>query len=472
MLLSWLPADMTGKRLLDAGCGTGALAVEAARRGAHVVAIDVAPTLIALAGDRAPNDLGAGSHRVPCRRHARSRAWRVRSRGLDGRAHPLREERRGSRAGFARRAHERFDHLHLRAAHAVPRRDAFVGKIFPRSDRSPAIQPVAPAALERAIASSAGPRALGSGAQRSREARLLHFARHGVEAAMMLAHPSVVKLWTRVSTRLLPFADVASAELPLARLLRLSLFQVTVGMAMALMVGTLNRVMIVELGVRASIVALAIATPLIISPMRALIGFKSDHHRSAFGWRRVPYLWFGTLVQFGGLSIMPFALLLLTGDHDGPEWLGPAAAALSFLLVGAGMQTVQTAGLALATDLAPRESAPARRGADVCHAAGRHGRQRADLRPADGRLLAHQAGAGRAGRRARHHGRQRRRPVEAGAARSPARDLAAPRKPRSCRRGTPSFSPRARSAFSWPWASAPLHSACRTLCWSPMAARS
>ena len=117
---------------------------------------------------------------------------------------------------------------------------------------------------------------------------------------MMLAHPSVVKLWTRVSTRLLPFADVASAELPLARLLRLSLFQVTVGMAMALMVGTLNRVMIVELGVRASIVALAIATPLIISPMRALIGFKSDHHRSAFGWRRVPYLWFGTLVQFGG----------------------------------------------------------------------------------------------------------------------------------------------------------------------------
>jgi SAM-dependent methyltransferase len=33
-LLSWLPADMTGLRLLDAGCGTGALAVEAARRGA------------------------------------------------------------------------------------------------------------------------------------------------------------------------------------------------------------------------------------------------------------------------------------------------------------------------------------------------------------------------------------------------------------------------------------------------------
>jgi BCD family chlorophyll transporter-like MFS transporter len=175
---------------------------------------------------------------------------------------------------------------------------------------------------------------------------------------MMPAPASVVKLWTRVSTRMLPFADVATHDLPLGRLLRLSLFQITVGMAMALMVGTLNRVMIVELGVRASVVAFAIATPLIISPLRALIGFKSDHHRSAFGWRRVPYIWFGTLVQFGGLSIMPFALLLLGTDHDAPQWLGPAAAGLSFLLVGAGMQTVQTAGLALATDLAPEQARP------------------------------------------------------------------------------------------------------------------
>ncbi len=175
---------------------------------------------------------------------------------------------------------------------------------------------------------------------------------------MILAPPSVVKLWTRVSTRMLPFADVATQDLPLLRLLRLSLFQVTVGMAMALMVGTLNRVMIVEFGVRASIVAIAIATPLIISPLRPLIGFKSDHHRSAVGWRRVPYIWFGTLVQFGGLSIMPFALLLLGADHDAPDWLGPAAAGLAFLLVGAGMQTVQTAGLALATDLAPEHARP------------------------------------------------------------------------------------------------------------------
>ena len=62
-LLAWLPEDLTGRRLLDAGCGTGALAVEAARRGAQVVAVDVAPTLIELARERVPVDLGAGEVR-------------------------------------------------------------------------------------------------------------------------------------------------------------------------------------------------------------------------------------------------------------------------------------------------------------------------------------------------------------------------------------------------------------------------
>jgi magnesium-protoporphyrin O-methyltransferase len=60
-LLGWLPRDLTGRRVLDAGCGTGALAVEAARRGAEVVAVDVARNLVELACERAPTDLGAGS---------------------------------------------------------------------------------------------------------------------------------------------------------------------------------------------------------------------------------------------------------------------------------------------------------------------------------------------------------------------------------------------------------------------------
>ena len=53
-LLSWLPPSMAGQRLLDAGCGTGALSVCAALRGAHVVAIDLSPTLVQLARERQP----------------------------------------------------------------------------------------------------------------------------------------------------------------------------------------------------------------------------------------------------------------------------------------------------------------------------------------------------------------------------------------------------------------------------------
>jgi BCD family chlorophyll transporter-like MFS transporter len=69
----------------------------------------------------------------------------------------------------------------------------------------------------------------------------------------------------------------------------------------------------------------------------------------------------GTLVQFGGLAIMPFALLVLSGggqSASAPAWIGQASAALAFLLVGAGVHITQTVGLALATDLAPQESQP------------------------------------------------------------------------------------------------------------------
>lgn len=169
---------------------------------------------------------------------------------------------------------------------------------------------------------------------------------------------ALVRGWMQLGPRFLPFADAATAELPLGRLLRLSLFQVSVGMAAVLLIGTLNRVMIVELGVSATLVALMVALPLVFAPFRALVGFKSDHHRSVLGWRRVPYLWFGTLAQFGGLAIMPFALLILSGDTTGPVWVGQVAAALAFLLVGAGMHTTQTVGLALATDLAPEHARP------------------------------------------------------------------------------------------------------------------
>ena len=175
-----------------------------------------------------------------------------------------------------------------------------------------------------------------------------------------MSKPSLVTgFWNRLGTRWMPFADAATPELPMARLLRLSLFQVTVGMSVVLLIGTLNRVMIVELGVPAWLVAAMVSLPLVFAPFRALVGFRSDNHKSVLGWKRVPYIWFGTLLQFGGLAIMPFALLVLSGDvRGGPVIAGQIGAALAFLLVGAGLHTVQTTGLALATDLAPARAHP------------------------------------------------------------------------------------------------------------------
>jgi MFS transporter, BCD family, chlorophyll transporter len=168
----------------------------------------------------------------------------------------------------------------------------------------------------------------------------------------------VSTLWQTLGPRFLPFADAATDELPLGRLLRLSLFQVSVGMAIVLLTGTLNRVMIVELNVPTWLVGLMVSLPLLFAPFRALIGHRSDTHRSVLGWRRVPYIWFGTMMQFGGFAIMPFALILLSGESNSPAWIGQVGAALAFLLVGAGIHTTQTAGLALANDLAPEAARP------------------------------------------------------------------------------------------------------------------
>jgi magnesium-protoporphyrin O-methyltransferase len=142
-LLSWLPADLRGMRLLDAGCGTGALAIETARRGAVAVAIDLSPKLIGLAWDRAPSDLGKGS--------------------IDFRVGDLLDPSLG-RFDFvvamdslihyeARDMARVVTGLAQRTSSSVlftfaPRTAMLglmhsVGKLFPRGDRAPAIEPVA-----------------------------------------------------------------------------------------------------------------------------------------------------------------------------------------------------------------------------------------------------------------------------------------------------------------------------------------
>lgn len=171
----------------------------------------------------------------------------------------------------------------------------------------------------------------------------------------------LMRAWVNAGTRFLPFADAATPDLPLRRLLRLSLFQVSVGMALVMLIGTLNRVMIVELDVPAWLVGVMVSLPIIFAPFRALIGFRSDVHSSKLGWKRVPFIWKGTLLQFGGLAMMPFALLVLGGGGNASQhsvWFGRLGAGFAFLLVGAGLHMTQTVGLALATDLAPTESQP------------------------------------------------------------------------------------------------------------------
>ncbi len=141
-LLSWLPADLSGRRVLDAGCGTGALAVEAARRGADVVGIDVSPQLISIAVERAPREvhgrvqflsgdmldprLGKFDHIV----------------SMDVLIHYEADQIANAAAGLAERASQS---LIFTFAPGTPllRTARAIGQFFPKSDRSPSIIPVA-----------------------------------------------------------------------------------------------------------------------------------------------------------------------------------------------------------------------------------------------------------------------------------------------------------------------------------------
>ena len=282
---------------------------------------------------------------------------------------------------------------------------------------------------------------------------------------------SMARALQRVGPGFLPFADAATAELPMGRLLRLALFQVTVGMAAVLLIGTLNRVMIVELAVPAWIVAVMLSLPLIFAPFRALVGFRSDAHRSVLGWRRVPYIWFGTLLQFGGLAIMPFALLILSGDTTGPTWPGQVAAALAFVMVGAGLHTTQTVGLALATDLAPAHARPrvvallcAMLLAGMVVSAVAFGLLLADFSAL--RLIKVIQGAALVTLVLNGIALWKQEPRSPGGRRAtgPARPS------RNPGRSMPAGA--ARAGASSPPVSAPPPSPCRTSCWSPMAGRS
>lgn len=151
-LLGWLPPDMTGLTLLDAGCGTGAASIEAARRGARVIAIDLSPTLVEHARAQVPADLGPG--------HIEFRVGDMLDPALGMADHVIAMDsfihyRRGDIVGalstLAARTRGSMVFTYAPRTPAL----AFmhvVGRLFPRGDRAPAIEPVSTRVFLRDVA--------------------------------------------------------------------------------------------------------------------------------------------------------------------------------------------------------------------------------------------------------------------------------------------------------------------------------
>lgn len=156
-LLGWLPEDLTGARLLDAGCGTGMLSVEAAARGAQVVAVDISPSLVEVARERHGEAAQAGTVA------ADAIDFRVGDMldpdlgrfdyvvAMDSIIHYRPQDMVGMIANLAQMADRKLlvtfapRTLPLVLMHAS-------GQLFPRGDKSPAIEPIREAKLKRLIA--------------------------------------------------------------------------------------------------------------------------------------------------------------------------------------------------------------------------------------------------------------------------------------------------------------------------------
>jgi magnesium-protoporphyrin O-methyltransferase len=151
-LVSWLPGDLRGARVLDAGCGTGTLAMELVARGADVLAIDISPTLIANAQERLPRDAGPGKVRFAVGDMldpAHGRFDYVVA--MDSLIHYEGADIARTLGAIAERTRQSI--VFTVAPRTWPLMMMWTaGKLFPRGDRSPAIAPISQPALERALA--------------------------------------------------------------------------------------------------------------------------------------------------------------------------------------------------------------------------------------------------------------------------------------------------------------------------------
>ena len=153
MLLDWLPADLTGRRLLDAGCGTGLLAIEAARRGADVYAVDLSPTLIQHAQERLPADLSGRIEFAVGDMLAPGQGAFDHVVSMDSIIHYEADDALAVVAGLVERAHASVLFTFAPRTPALALMHA-VGQLFPRGDRSPAIVPIGERSLRRRIKES------------------------------------------------------------------------------------------------------------------------------------------------------------------------------------------------------------------------------------------------------------------------------------------------------------------------------
>ncbi|WP_375412356.1 magnesium protoporphyrin IX methyltransferase [uncultured Bradyrhizobium sp.] len=155
-LLSWLPANMNGARLLDAGCGTGALSIETARRGARVVAIDLSPTLVSVARDRIPSDLDSSAIEFRSGDMLDPKLGRFDFVvAMDSLIHYRPADTCRIMAGLAARTGEALLVTFAPKTPALAVMHA-VGRLFPRRDRAPAIEPVGERKLRRLLTSDEG----------------------------------------------------------------------------------------------------------------------------------------------------------------------------------------------------------------------------------------------------------------------------------------------------------------------------
>jgi magnesium-protoporphyrin O-methyltransferase len=152
-LLSYLPTDLRGVTILDAGCGTGALAVEAAKRGAKVTAIDLSPQLVAVARERLPAGLDVTFLSGDMLDPELGRFDYV--IGMDSIIHYPTKDMINIIEALSRMATKAM--IFSYPPRTIPLAVLWgVGKLFPRGDKSPAIEPQPPKKLRAALASIEG----------------------------------------------------------------------------------------------------------------------------------------------------------------------------------------------------------------------------------------------------------------------------------------------------------------------------